>query len=241
MIKILALAFLALASFNVSAQEQATPPVTLEPIFDPTFSEAEQEWIDEFYIVKQESIPRGWYGNLTVTRLAAEDDTPAATYFLGGGENRSCLYSLTVYENDFAVKILSYVAPEDRSEVIRLIWAHELGHCAQFYSVPLDAFLFWPASVRKMDNTVEAFADVFALAYAAQHFPEKYDTMVAFMIHLRTTLNTSEYSTPNIWIPAYQKYNTQEFINRSKDIKKLAKHLRPEQVAAKIVYGFELK
>lgn len=235
--KLLALVLLVL-SFNVSAQELLPDS---DPSLDPATTKAEEEWIDEFYIVKEESIRRGWYGNLALTRLPSEDGTPAATYFLGGGNNKACTYMLTVYNNAFNEKILSYFAPEDRSEGIRLIWAHELGHCAQFHSDKLDMFLFWPSFIRNIDNTVEAYADVFALAYAAQRFPEKYNVMVAFLLHLRITLNTHPESTEEFWIPAFQRYNTSEYVRKAEEIKKLAKKLKPEQVAAKIVYGIDLK
>ena len=238
MLKLLTALALTLFVSDVPYTPQLTPPPTVAEVV-PALTAEELLWIDESQLIRQLAVPHGWWTSLTIQRAGGVADTPARVSFWGFDDVKLCAFTVIVDKNPLMNDIFRNTTKDDKSMIIQTILAHEVGHCAQFQLY--ESTMARTKEEYEASNQMEGFADVYALAWAAQHYPEKYDTVVEFFVHMRITLNTSKQSKGLLWKPSYVRYDTKEFIARAQEIKKLSQFWEPEKIALYITTGAPLK
>ncbi|WP_348697367.1 hypothetical protein [Duganella fentianensis] len=126
--------------------------------------------------------------DITVQPQARASDVPLAL----GYQDGRCKLVLSLRGNPHSEDVLASVPAEQQSWMIEAMVAHEIGHCWRYvqgawHSVPagFEQAASAPEMALQETRREEGYADLVALAWTAEHQPQRYAAVLGWMRQVR--------------------------------------------------------
>lgn len=151
----------------------------------------EQEWVDQYAIVKTVADQLKMPVKIRVLRGMSENVTPAALDF--NQETGVCTLIISPTANTTANKMLYSISGSKRADRILAMLAHEYGHCVAYKT----GFTKPNTPIEAKD---EAYSDIFSLSFMSIARPDSYNTVMKMWTSIRSDSEVTDSRYSSNWI-----------------------------------------